>query len=75
MSGRNRPTKMEIMMKAKPAVWLFAMASLFSIVAALLPVLKGDPPNVVFLGLGSVSLILSMVIARKARSDGAPPSA
>lgn len=59
------------MKKAKLVVWLFAAVSLMSFVAALIPVFKDGAPNVVFLGSGTVFLVIAMVSAKKARTDGA----
>jgi hypothetical protein len=38
------------MTRAKVAVWLFAAVSVLSFIAALIPVLKGEQANAVFLG-------------------------
>ena len=45
------------------AVWLLAW--LFSMVAALLPLVKGRPVNWVFLAAGAVFLVMAIVTAQK----------
>jgi hypothetical protein len=62
------------MTKQQVGVWLFAAISIISFVAALIPVLKGDGPNVVFLGTGTVFLVIAIAIAKKSRTRGNGPS-
>jgi hypothetical protein len=76
--GRSggRPTTEDRMTRAKLAVALFAVVSTISFVAALIPVLKGDRMNVVFLGSGVVFLIVAIASAKKSRRVGdSPPAA
>ena len=63
------------MTKQKAAVWLFAATSIISFITALIPVLKGEGPNAVFLGSGTVFLVIAIVIARRARTGGNGPPA
>lgn len=63
------------MTRAKVAVGLFAVVSILSFVAALIPVLKGGPMNVVFLGSGVVFLIVAIASAKKARTASNDPPA
>lgn len=43
----------------------FALVGGLSLVAAVLPAIKGQPLNVAFLGGGVVFLIISIVVGRK----------
>ncbi len=52
----------------------FALAALFLLYAALSPVLEGRPPNVVFLSLAVLSVILFIAMLRKANRDSRPRS-
>lgn len=63
------------MIRAKVVAWLFAVVSVLSFVAALIPVLKGKPVNAVFLGSGGVFLIIAVASAIKVRAGNARPSA
>lgn len=63
------------MTKQQAGGWLFAATSIISFVAALIPVLKGDGPNVVFLGAGTVFLVIALAIAKKSRTGGDGPGA
>lgn len=64
------------MTRAKVAIGLVTITSIISFIAALIPVLKGDPMNVVFLGSGVVFLAVAIAMAKKARrSSGGPPAA
>jgi hypothetical protein len=58
------------MPRPKVVVGLFAVVSILSFVAALVPVLKGDRMNVVFLGSGVVFLVIAIVTAKKMRRAG-----
>jgi hypothetical protein len=64
------------MTRAKVAVGLFAITSIISFIAALIPVLKGGRMHLVFLGAGVVFLVIAIANAKKMRpsSDG-PPAA
>ncbi len=53
----------------------FALSSVLFIFAALKPVIKGEPLNVAFLGVGVLSLVLSIAIWRKSGDGSGPPSA
>ena len=61
--------------KRKSAVWLFAATSILSFIAALIPVVKSEGPNGVFLGTGTVFLVIAIASARGARTGGDGPSA
>lgn len=57
-------------------VGLFVVVSLLSFIAALIPVLKGEQMNVVFLGTGVVFLVIAIASAKKARTaNNDPPAA
>lgn len=63
------------MTRQKAGVWLFAAASVLSFIAALIPVLKGEGPNGVFLGSGTVFLAIAVASARRGRvRDNGPAS-
>ena len=57
------------------AVWGFGVAAVLAIVAALLPVLKGERLNVSFLGVGVVFLVLAVAAAKRAHASDTPPPA
>ena len=59
------------MPRPKVIVWLFAVVSLLSFIAALVPVVKGDRMNVAFLGSGVVFLVIAIALAKKLRRGGA----
>jgi hypothetical protein len=63
------------MTRAKVAVWLFAAVSVLSFGAALIPVLKGEQANAVFLGNGVLFLVIAVASAKKARAAGKGPPA
>ena len=63
------------MTKQQAGVWLFAATSIISFITALIPVVKGDGPNGVFLGTGAVFLVIAIAIAKKARAGGNGPRA
>jgi hypothetical protein len=63
------------MTKQKAAVWLFATVGIISFIAALIPVVKGEGPSGVSLGLGTVFLVIAIATARKARGGKGPPAA
>jgi hypothetical protein len=55
---------------------LFAFAGvLFLLVAVVKPVIKGQPLNVLYLGLGVVCLIVGVVVGRRSGDGSGPPSA
>lgn len=56
------------MNKGKLLVILSAVACLVSLVAAFIPVVKGNSLNVVFLGAGVVFGVVAIVTSRGARS-------
>ena len=64
------------MTRAKAASGLFAITSIISFIAALIPVLKGGRINGSFLGIGVIFLAITIANAKKMRrsSDG-PPAA
>ena len=64
------------MTRAKVALGLFAITSIISFIAALIPVLKGGRINGVFLGAGVIFLAVTIANAKQMRrsSDG-PPAA
>ena len=43
----------------------FAVVGTVSLVAAVLPAIKGQSPNVTFLGIGVIWFVLAVVVARK----------
>ena len=64
------------MTRAKVAVGLASLTSIISFIAALIPVLKGDRMNVVFLGSGVVFLAVAIATAKRMRSSkGGSPAA
>ena len=64
------------MTRAKVAAALFGAVSFISFVAALIPLLKGERMNVVWLGIALVWLIIAVASARNTRpSGGSPPGA
>ena len=63
------------MTKQKTGVWLFAATSVISFIAALIPVVKGEGPNGVLLGSGTVFLVIAITSARRARVRGNGPPA
>ena len=62
------------MTKQQAGVWLFATVSTISFIAALTPVVKGEGPSGVFLGVGTVFLVIAIATARKARGSKGPPA-
>lgn len=55
---------------------LFAFnGMLFLLVAVVKPVIKGQPLNVAFLGIGALSLVLGIAIWRKSGDGSGTPSA
>jgi hypothetical protein len=64
------------MTRAKAALGLFAITSIISFIAALIPFLKGGRINGVFLGSGVIFLAVTIANAKRMRrsSDG-PPAA
>ena len=65
------------MAQVKMAVWGFAVVSVLCFITAVIPVLKGGSPNVVFLACGVVFLIVAAAAhAKNTRTDNnAPPAA
>ena len=53
----------------------FALVGVISLIAALLPAIKGEPPNVTFLGVAVFWLIMFVVAGRKPGSGAGGPSA
>lgn len=53
----------------------FALSSVLFLFAALKPVIKGQPLNVAFLGVGVLSLVLAIATWRKSGEGSGPPSA
>ena len=47
--------------------WLFLLVALLSLIAALIPVLRGRPINVTFFAVGVVWLIIALAVAAKTR--------
>ncbi len=47
--------------------WLFLLVALLSLIAALIPVLRGRPINVVFLAVGVFWLVIALAIAARTR--------
>lgn len=52
------------------ATWGFLAVAILSMVAALIPLLKGGAINVTFLGAGVIFFVVAIVTARKARERG-----
>ena len=64
------------MNRARVAIWMSATACFLSLVAALIPLLKGRSPNVALLGAALVWLVIAIAIARKSRmAKKTPPAA
>jgi hypothetical protein len=64
------------MTRAKVAIWLFAVVSGLSFIAALVPLLKGGRANAAFLGIGVVWLVIAVASAKSAgRARKGPPAA
>lgn len=61
------------MTRAKVAIGLFAITSIISFIAALIPVLKGGRINGVFLGTGAIFLAIAIANAKKMRRTGGGP--
>jgi len=57
------------MKNTKVASWLFFAVAALSMIAALVPLVKGGPINVVFLSVAVVFFALGIVIARKSREQ------
>jgi len=53
----------------------FAISSVLFLFAALKPVIKGQPLNVVFLCVGALCLVLAIATWRKSGGGTGPPSA
>ena len=47
--------------------WMFLLVAAISLIAALIPVLKGRPMNVTFFAVGVVWLIIALAVATKTR--------
>jgi hypothetical protein len=52
----------------------FALATLLFLYAGLAPAFEGRPPNVIFLGLAVLSIILVIVFWKKGNRASGPPS-
>lgn len=63
------------MNRARVAIWLFAVACALSLVAALIPILKGDSPNVALLGLGLLWFVIAIAAAKTRRMPKKTPPA
>jgi hypothetical protein len=63
------------MTKQKAGFWLFTTTSIVSFISALLPVVKGEGPTVVFLATGTLFLVLAIASAKKAHNGGNGPPA
>lgn len=61
------------MNRARVALWMFATVCVLSLVAALIPLLKGKSPNVVALGSAIVWLVIAIATARKSRAARKTP--
>ena len=57
------------------ATWGFLAVAILSMVAALVPLFKGDAMNVTFLGAGVIFFVVAVVTARKAREREKKPPA
>lgn len=53
----------------------FAFSTVLFLFAAVKPVIKGQPLNVAFLGVGVVCLVLAIATWRKSREGAGPPAA
>lgn len=56
------------MTKSKLGVLVFGLATFFWFLAGLLPLVKGENPNVTFLAVGLLWLVLTAAAAKKNRS-------
>ena len=64
------------MTRARVVIWFFTAVWILSLVAAFLPVLKGERPSVVFLGSGVVWLVIAIATAKRNRAaKKIPPAA
>lgn len=63
------------MAQTKVAVWGFITAGVLSVVAAVIPMLRGGRLNVTFFALSVVWFVLGAAVAKKNRSNSAPPTA
>ena len=61
------------MTRTRVAFWLFAVTSILSFLAALLPVLKGEDINVASLGGGVIFLAIALATAKRARTASTTP--
>lgn len=57
------------MTRAKATVVLFVVASMLCFLAAVIPMLKGGQPRVVYLGSGVILLAIAIANAKRARTD------
>ncbi len=53
----------------------FALSSVLFLFAALKPVIKGQPLEVLFLGVGVLSFVIAIVTWQKSGDGAGPPSA
>lgn len=63
------------MAQPKVAVWGFITAGALSVVAAVIPMLRGGRLNVTFFALSIVWFVLAAAVAKKGRTDSPPPAA
>ncbi|HLF84452.1 MAG TPA: hypothetical protein VI837_09780 [Blastocatellia bacterium] len=61
--------------KNKLVTILFALAGVLFLVPTVKSVIKGQPLNVAFLGVGVLSLVLAIATWRKSGKGSGPPSA
>lgn len=67
-------TRKELLMKQRKfAKWGFFVAGVLSMVAALVPLLRGQPMNVTFLGVAVVCLVLGVATGRKGAGGHTDP--
>ncbi len=60
--------------KSRRAAVLFLVVAMLSLLAAVIPLAKGQPVNVVFLGAAVVWLVVSIVVGRSAGPDVRSPT-
>jgi len=65
-----------LMNRTRVAIWIFAATSVLSLVAALIPILKGGSLNFAFLGIALLWFVIAMAVAKQSRkAKNTPPAA
>lgn len=74
---RATSTEDELAVKPKTIAWILLVAGILFLVAAVLPLRRGESVNVAFLLLAGALIVLSPVLAKRvgASPDSKPPAA